>query len=170
MTWTLSRTGTTFRPDHLLAGTRLMPAWSLSSPTVRFALCSRSCNFSALSFISGPAVVGGLFLIAVEIATRSLCIIFVYSLAHVSSAISAGFTCWDSVTVLSASSSIATCVASQRSPHKWEDTYGPRSALLANALGWSSEKWSKASERATVGLDQGRSGFSMSIPTFPRLH
>jgi hypothetical protein len=32
-------------------------------------------------------------------------------------------------------------------------------ALLADALGWSSEKWSKASGRATVGLDQVRPDF-----------
>src|ERR1700730_455712 len=38
-------------------------------------------------------------------------------------------------------------------------------ALLADALGWSSEKWSKASGRATVGLDQVRPRLSMSIPT-----
>jgi len=37
--------------------------------------------------------------------------------------------------------------------------------LLADALGWSSEKWSKASGRATVGLDQVRPRLSMSIPT-----
>jgi hypothetical protein len=39
-------------------------------------------------------------------------------------------------------------------------------ALLADALGWSSEKWPKASGRATVGLDQGRARLSTSIPTF----
>jgi hypothetical protein len=39
-------------------------------------------------------------------------------------------------------------------------------ALLADALGWSSEKWSKASGRATVGLDQVRPRLSMSIPTY----
>jgi hypothetical protein len=38
--------------------------------------------------------------------------------------------------------------------------------LLADALGWSSEKWSKASGRATVGLDQVRTRLSMSIPTY----
>ena len=38
-------------------------------------------------------------------------------------------------------------------------------ALLADALGWSSEKWSKASGRATFGLDQGRTTLSTSITT-----
>jgi hypothetical protein len=39
-------------------------------------------------------------------------------------------------------------------------------ALLADALGWSSEEWSKASGRTTVGLDQVRTRHSMSIPTY----
>jgi hypothetical protein len=38
--------------------------------------------------------------------------------------------------------------------------------LLADALDWSSEKWSKASGTATVGLDQVRARLSMSIPTY----
>jgi hypothetical protein len=37
--------------------------------------------------------------------------------------------------------------------------------LLLDGLGWSSEKWSKASERATVALDQVRTRLPMSIPT-----
>src|ERR1700736_209546 len=103
----------------------------------------------------------------VVITPRSLCIAFVYSLAHVNSAISAGFTGWVSATVVPASLSIATFVASQRFPPKWEINADLVQALLADALGWSSEKWSKASGRATVGLDQVRTRLSMSIPTYP---
>jgi len=39
-------------------------------------------------------------------------------------------------------------------------------ALLTNGFDWSSEEWSKASGRATVGLDQIRTRLSMSITTF----
>src|ERR1700736_5982097 len=101
----------------------------------------------------------------VVITPRSLCIAFVYSLAHVNSAISAGFTGWVSATVVPASSSIATFVASQRFPQKWEIHTDLVQALRADDSGWSSEKWSKASGRATVGLDQVRPRLSMSIPT-----
>src|ERR1700693_1092773 len=101
----------------------------------------------------------------VVITSKSLCIAFVYSLAHVNSAIRAGFTGWVSATIVLASSSIATFVTSPRFPHKSEDTEDLVQALLADALGWSSEKWSKASGRATVGLDQVRARLSMSIPT-----
>ena len=38
-------------------------------------------------------------------------------------------------------------------------------ALLSDALGWSSEKWSKASGRTTAALDQVRTRLPMSIPT-----
>src|SRR5690242_9723949 len=96
---------------------------------------------------------------AVEIAPRSWCITLVYSLAHANSAISAGFIGWISTTVLP-SSSIATFVASQRFPRNGEVTYGPRSGLACGPLGWSSEKWSKASGRATLGLDQVRARLS----------
>jgi hypothetical protein len=51
----------------------------------------------------------------------------------------------------------------RRFRQKWEDTYAPHGPCLKDALGWSSEEWSKASGRATVRLDQIRTRLPMSI-------
>jgi hypothetical protein len=72
-----------------------------------------------------------------------------------------------SATVVPATSSIATFVAYNASHRNGKIHTDLVQALLADALGWSSEKWSKASGRATVGLDQVRPRLSMSIPTYP---
>ena len=127
---------------QLLMGPGLMPAWSLSSPTVEFAVCNSSCSFSAVSFISGSVVIVLPLLTAVEIATRSFCIAFVYSWAHVNSAIRADFIGWVSVTFFPALSLVATLVASLRFLHN-----GKMLALIAHGSGLIKRKVAKGERK-----------------------